>query len=257
MIALASFVSWWQGLRIAVERNKKLRNLIEIRCWGSGYMDGEIAHLNLGWSPLQAFVEFPSDWHESRRVWINLSLLLFRLGVSFRWRGEVVPDQGQCSGPRYGFAFYEDLLWIYHGKDTGRKGDGSRTTYHMPWGWDHVGTDFLWPDGRIHHRAKPGEYGALREIEQVFTYTYVRDNGEVQVTVATVFGQRRQRCMRALRGLPFTHRYTRSIDVQFKPAIGESVNSYKGGVYGCGWKWRRGETMEQALRRMECERRFR
>jgi hypothetical protein len=96
-----------------------------LRIW-SGY--AEAAYVAFQIRGLEASVEFPSDWHEHRRVWFRLGLGFVTIAFSLPWRGKVSPDHGQCSGPRYGFQFHSDLLWVFHGKATGTPRDGSTTT---------------------------------------------------------------------------------------------------------------------------------
>lgn len=57
--------------------------------------------------------------------------------------------------------------------------------------------------------------------------------------------------------LPFPWKTRQSIDVHFSDEVGDAAGSWKGGVIGTGWDMLPGETMEQTLRRMEAERRFR
>lgn len=78
----------------------------------------DLAWLVIGLAGLQLEIEFPSDWHEKRRGWLRLGLGFGRGAISFQWpcAGE---DHNQCGGPRFGFQFYDDLLWIRWGKDKG------------------------------------------------------------------------------------------------------------------------------------------
>lgn len=60
----------------------------------------EVSYIKLGISGLECNIEFPSDWHEDARAWFRLGLGFFSLGLSFPWKW-VVPDNYQCSGPKY------------------------------------------------------------------------------------------------------------------------------------------------------------
>lgn len=222
---------------------------------GLRYFSGhaESAYVYLGWSPLGIVVETPSDWHESRRAWLRLNLLLLRVAFSIPWKW-VVPDHYQCSGPTYGFKFYSDLLWIYHGKDKGR-GEGHSTIY-MPWSWDHLRTDYLEPTGRVHSKQQPGVYEAPSDIWERHPYTYLRHNREVQQRTASIYGERMEWRLRWAKWLPWPRKVHRSINIKFSDEVGERTGSWKGGTIGCSWEWRKGETMLQSLRRMERERQF-
>ena len=192
---------------------------------------GEVAWATLGLSGLQAEIEFPSDWHEQRRAWVRLGLGFGKISFSFPW-SKVVPDEFQCSGPTYGFHFYEDLLWIRYGKDEGKRTD-PRITLHMPWSWKHR------------------EHKVLSELEQ-HPYIYTLRSGEVQHRIATIKAEQRTWTRW---WIPF-RRVSRSIDVEFNAEVGERTGSWKGGCIGCGYEMKRGEPPLQALRRMEKERAF-
>jgi len=114
-------------VRIALDyQDKRL-----LRCWGS--RSGEIAYARIGLRGPRFDIEFPSDWHEHPRAWVRICLGIVSFAFSFPWR-KVVPDQGQCSGPRYGFHFFADSLVLQYGKTTGRRGDPIKYI-RMPWGW--------------------------------------------------------------------------------------------------------------------------
>jgi len=196
----------------------------------------DLAYVVFGIQGLQAELEIPSDWHEHRRAWLSLSIGFFKLCLSAPWPNSwpVVADEMQCSGPRYGFQFYEDILWIRWGKDTGRSRDPKKyASFYMPWSWRH-----RW------NRQLSGPLGA--------PYTYVLRSGEVQHRRATLTSE--ERCW-TRPWIPF-RRVERSIWVDFDGEVGERTGSWKGGVTGCGWDMLAGETPLQALRRMERERRF-
>jgi hypothetical protein len=195
----------------------------------------EVAYATLGWKGLQAEMEIPSDWHEDRRVWFRFGLGIGSVCFSLPWpkSWRVVPDEFQCSGPTYGFQFYEDLLWIRWGKDNGRSKGSPRAAFYMPWAWKHR------------------EHRVLSEPES-HPYTYVLRSGEVQNRTATIKAEQRTWTRW---WLPFKH-VIRSIDIEFSDEVGERTGSWKGGCIGCTYTMNPGETPLQALRRMEKERRF-
>jgi hypothetical protein len=49
----------------------------------------------------------------------------------------------------------------------------------------------------------------------------------------------------------------RSIDVHFSKEVGSRKGSWKGGVLGCGYEMKKGESALQCIKRMELERTFR
>lgn len=192
---------------------------------------GEVAYVSTQIRGPEFNIEFPSDWHEQRRGWVRLGLGFLTVAVSFPW-SKVVPDEGQCSGPMYGFKFFEDILWIYYGKGTGRRGD-PRIVIYMPWHWKHR------------------EHRVLTEPE-THPYRYTLRNGTVQERTATI----RAEYWRWTRYWWPRVKDLRAIDVQFNDEVGERTGSWKGGTIGCGYNMLPGESPLDTLRRMEAERKF-
>lgn len=199
------------------------------RFFSDGY--SEIAYIKTGLSGLQAEIEFPSDWHENRRAWVRLGLGLIKICFSFPWKW-VVPDEHQCSGPTYGFQFYEDLFWLSYGKRKGSRNDPVITVY-MPWAWEHR------------------EHKILTEPES-YPYNYTLRSGEVQERIATIKVETRKWTRY---WLPFK-RISNYIDIEFSDEVGERSGSWKGGCTGCSYEMLQNETPLQTLRRMETERKF-
>ena len=194
----------------------------------------ERAWLSLRFSGLECSIETPSDWHEDRLAWLHVGLLFFKFGVSVPWNS-VVPDEGQCSGPRYGFQFLDDILWIYYGKDTGRSKDPKRhLSFYMPWHWR-----YRW------HKEYP-------ETKETHLYHYCLKNWTVQERTATIQVEER---LWTRFWVPW-RRLSRSINVQFSDEVGERTGSWKGGTIGCGYEMLKNETPLECLRRMEQERKF-
>lgn len=238
-------------MRFAVEKE---RGGYLVRAWDRQH--SERAYMTLGWRPFAANVEFPSEWHERALAWVRLCLGFISFNFSFPWR-TVAPDHGQCSGPRYGFYFFESSLVLLWGQDTGRSSDPKRSWHiPLPWDWTHVRHSYYWPDGTLHHDAEPREFEVPAETVVKLPYLYVRRSGEVQLRTATVNGEEREWRWVALRWLPWPRMVRRSINVNFDAEVGEGTGSWKGGVMGCGHDWRAGETLEQALRRMERDVKF-
>jgi hypothetical protein len=213
-------------MRILIEREHRgvLLRLMSRR-------SGEVAYAVLGIRGLQAEIEFPSDWHEERRGWVRLGFGLFRVAASFPWKW-VVPDDYQCSGPTFGFTFFDDRLHLHWGKTHGKRDDPMAVVL-MPWAWRH----------RLHE---------LLTEPETHPYTYTLRSGEVQHRTATIKVERRTWTRW---WLPFK-RVSRSIDVEFSGEVGERSGSWKGGCTGCGFPMLASETPVQALRRMEATRKF-
>lgn len=214
-------------MRIKIDRE---RRKIVFYLRNDNYVD--LAWLTLGIHGLQMEIEFPSDWHEHPQGWLRLGFGFGSLNVAFPW-SKMAPDEGQCSGPRYGFQFYEDLMWIRWGQSTGRFRTDPHKAISMPWAWKH----------RKHE--------VLSE-EETHSYLYTLKSGQTQVRSATIKQERRV----WTRYWPPFYRVSNAIDISFDREVGERSGSWKGGVLGCGYEMKRGETPLQTLRRMERERRF-
>lgn len=213
-------------MRILIEREHRgvLLRLMSRR-------SGEVAYAVLGIRGLQAEIEFPSDWHDQRRGWVRLGFGVARVAFSFPWKW-VVPDDYQCSGPTFGFTFFDDGLHLHWGKAHG-KHDDPMTVIGMPWRWKHREHLIL---------SKP----------ETHPYIYTLRSGEVQHRAATIKVERRTWTRW---WLPFK-RVSRSIDVEFSGEVGERTGSWKGGCIGCSFPMLASETPVQALRRMEATRKF-
>lgn len=214
---------------------KNLRLLIEKK--HKGYLlrlmsrRGEVAYIKTGLSGLQAEIEFPSDWHEPTEGWVRLGFGLFKFAFSFPWPW-VVPDDYQCSGPTFGFSFFDDLLFIRWGKSHGRRDDPS-VAIRMPWSWRHRKHEIL---------TEP----------ETHPYTYTLRSGEVQQRTATIKVETR---LWTRPWLP-RKRVSRYIDVHFNDEVGERSGSWKGGTIGCSHEMLPGESALDTLRRMELEEKF-
>lgn len=126
----------------------------------------------------------------------------------------------------------------------------------FPWDWKHVRHTYLNQDGSEHHDARLREYSAPDETKSRHAYRYTLRNGTVQDRFATINGEEREWRWRWLTALPWPRKVRRDINIEFSDEVGERTGSWKGGTIGCGYEWRHGETQEQALRRMERERKF-
>lgn len=213
--------------RLVVEKERKGRLFRIMERYG-----GEVAYLALRICGLQAEIEFPSDWHEEKRGWVRLGLGFGVLAFSFPW-SNVVPDDGQCSGPTYGFQFFEDILWIHYGKEHAEVGTSKRLSFYMPWHWKHR------------------EHLILSEPE-THPYHYCLKNWTIQERTATI---QVESMLWTRYWLPW-RMYRRSIDVKFNDEVGERTGSWKGGTIGCGYDLRADEAPLECLRRMEKERKF-
>lgn len=202
-----------------------------LRVWNKDH--AEVAWASLSLQGLCAELTFPTEWNENARGWVRLGFGLFRISVSFPWKW-LAKDYSQCTGPIYGFVFFEDGLQLHWGQQKGTR-DDPFTIIPMPWGWRFIKRSY----------RKLGE-------PEVHPYTYTLQSGEVQERTATIQPETRAWWRP---WLPFKRVY-RGIDITFSGEVGERSGSWKGGCIGCSYEMRPNETPVEALRRMEAERKF-
>lgn len=215
----------------------------------------ERAYFIVGLRAPRLEIEFPSEWHEAKIAWVHIGLVLIDVNFSFPWKW-LAPDHGQCAGPRYGFYFFDRQFVLMWGQDRATREPRRSRHFDLPWAFTHVRHSYYWPDGSLHHDATRGEWERPEETIRTFPYTYVRKNGEVQNRIASVNGEEREYHLSWFPWLPWPRKVYRSINVNFDHEVGEKSGSWKGGCMGCSYDWKRGESLESALRRMERERKF-
>ncbi len=174
---------------------------------------------------LQAEIELPSDWHEYRRGSLEISLGFLTICVSFPWH-KTVPDEMQCSGPRYGFYTFDGTLVFLWGKDTGNSED-PRAQWHfdLPWTWRFVKHDH------------PSEQSSM-------ALCVMRGGVEKQCCEAKLS---RQKAHYRRPWLPRT-KCVEYLTAEFSPAIGDT-ESWKGGTSSLSVMVEPGETAGEALSR--------
>jgi hypothetical protein len=128
--------------------------------------------------------------------------------------------------------------------------------FRMPWDWEMVRHEVLFPDGTMN--KPPGESWETSDgrLLKKFTYKYQLKSGEVQERTASVYVEEREWRWRCCKWLSWPNLKCRTICVDFDKEVGEGTGSWKGGTVGCGYDMKKGESIEQTLRRMEKEREF-
>jgi hypothetical protein len=174
------------------------------------------------------------------------------------WRATVVLPLGVVLHP---WARFEEPQWsAYASSEFGlvlRWGQ-RRKSFDWPWSLHTLAYEHQLPDGSwadIMARFLSDE-ARSEPYTEAHPYTYVLRSGKVQDRVATISKRRHVLTWRAFRAIGWPRWIKESIDIQFDHEVGERSGSWKGGCIGCGYDLRPGETMEQALRRMEAERKF-
>jgi hypothetical protein len=137
--------------------------------------------------------------------------------------------------------------------------------FWAPWSWDHIDKahltlrrDGTW--GPVARRWYEWGFDNTEAPDQrwfaILPYRYFLKNGTIQDRKALIHVERREWRWRSLPWLAWPRNRSQSICVAFSDEVGERTGSWKGGTVGCGYEMLPGESPEQALRRMEAERKF-
>lgn len=129
---------------------------------------------------------------------------------------------------------------------------------HLPWEFNHLKVEVQRPDGTWAKQVQSYDVGEP-DGRQLWTlpYRYVCKSGEVQEATATVYVERHEWRWRSMMWCPLTAKVRKSIDITFDREMGDRAGSWKGGCIATGYDIRRGESVEQTVRRMEREHSFR
>jgi hypothetical protein len=128
--------------------------------------------------------------------------------------------------------------------------------YYFPWAYRFYKREVLHKSGW--RKEKAGDDFWDKEkwkneiVLETFPYKYTLNSGEIQERIATVYQEKRY--WRRWFNLQIMCRHY--IEIEFDSEVGEKCGSRKGGVVGCSYIVKKGETAEQCLRRMEKERKF-
>lgn len=141
-----------------------------------------------------------------------------------------------------------------------------RKHIYLPWAYQWVRTSILLKDDTWFNESKKvrlnwedtGDYGSYNWLEEnkwqeKHPYTDSYDNTTVTATISVVEREWRPRWFK---WTSIFSKVSKTIDVDFDKQVGKEKGSWKGGVLGCGYAMKPGETPLQCLRRMEKERKF-
>lgn len=217
-----------------------------------------------GWS---FDISFEICGYFDNRPRINLDLIFFNLTIIFPFRNKWTDE---CDSPKWGIAYHNQTIWIYRGGEGNMSGGNKWWTMYVPWRPKWFRTSALKKDGTWEHEM----YSDIDSVTgrrnskdfykdewkgilwgKTYPYTYQLETGEVQNREATLKVEEREWRLNWFMWLPIwkTRKY---IDIKFNDEVGERSGSWKGGVTGCSYEMRHGELPEQALRRMERDRKF-
>lgn len=263
----------------AYEISSKTRAPDEIGPWWlpligakrSRYFDGKTVKTWWGefsWNPCgPAFKLTGYDDQASLNISIGLCQAFIRLPFLDKAMGG--HDRCRLDSPRYGFSISDGALHLAWGQ---------RYSIISPvWEKRYLFREFMSVDGQWlpqderRHSWAPTE--GVEPLVVELPYAYLLDDGEVQKVTATVVRERSWtvwvwfgtsgnakkapisdwlRSVQKRLTAP-----TQSLDISFSGEVGSRAGSWKGGCTGCGWTMKPGETVRQALVRMQRERRFR
>lgn len=211
--------------------------------WRGWLKDGQSVEINWdrrGWS-FGARVTIHSDDDDQGRRLLNLSF--WRLSVwlpigitAHPWETMSGPQWGAEASKEFGFQVYCGLR---------------RKSWDWPWTWHTLAYEKQAADGSWHDVFKEAEHYTER-----YAYTYVLRSGKVQNRYANVSKRRHIITWRAFKAFGWPRWIKESINIEFSDEVGERSGTWKGGCIGCDYDLRHGETMHQALSRMEAERKF-
>jgi hypothetical protein len=214
--------------------------------WRGWFADGqsvEVCWDRDGWVFASVFYVSSDDDEGARRL-LNLSFwrLSVWLPMGFSKR-QVKPFEG----PRWGFSASGEFGLVFY---CGQR----RKSFDWPWDLHTLAYETQLVDGSwAKQNSRDAEAKAATEKH---AYTYTLRSGEVQHRTATISRQRHIITWRAFKAIGKPRWIKEGIDIEFDGEVGERSGSWKGGCLGCSYDLRPGETMEQALRRMEAERKF-
>ena len=214
--------------------------------WRGWLKDGQSVEINWhrrAWA-FGARVTIHSDDDDRGRRLLNLCF--WRLSV---WLPLGITDHPweRMDGPRWGVEASQEFgLQAYWGL--------RRKSWDWPWCWHTLAYETQLVDGSWRDMGWEDRQ-ALAYAER-WPYRYVLRSGKEQLRTATVTKRRHIITWRAFKRIGWPRWIKESIDIEFDDGVGERSGSWKGGCIGCSYDLRPGETMEQALRRMERERKF-
>ena len=130
-----------------------------------------------------------------------------------------------------------------------------RKAWSWPWDTHSLAYEVLLTDNTWISVFKAEE----EVYKEQYPYTYILKSGEIQERIATISKRRHVLCRNMFRPLSRFKLFkwiNESISIEFNDEVGERSGSWKGGCVGCSYDLRKDETMLDALRRMENERKF-
>jgi hypothetical protein len=210
------------------------------------------------------------DWREREhgrkptyRSWLTIGIWRLFFMV-YLWK--VTPfkgDWGQDNTRRYGITFFERSVHLHWGETK---------VYWLPWDWEIVRHDLLYPNGdvywhnkfpRIRLGEKSNSYSwhqildggespypksdAETELVKYVDLVHHTKSGKKQVARIRLAGEEREWRYRWFKWLPWPRKISRVVDCWSDAELGERAGSWKGGMLGWSVEWREDESIEGAF----------
>lgn len=129
----------------------------------------------------------------------------------------------------------------------------------FPWEYDWVRTSILLKNGEWEHATKSNKKEFYnqdwKDKQYCLDYDYT-DSYDNTVVPTKVYVEEREWRPRWFKWTNLFSKINTSIDVDFSKEVGRKKGSWKGGVVGCGYTLKKGETALQCIQRMEKERKL-
>ena len=239
------------------KRDKQTPFRIQLEKWG--YFDPRPQFNTNITSLLAVVLPFFSLWF----LLLSIFFLFFGWGNIYLRLPYNTGMDNESENPEYGCNTYTNggfinEIWFCWGK--------KRRHIDLPWALQWVRTSTKMKDGYdwFHETKKNklewknnliGCYDWLEENKYKETHPYV-DNYDKSTVNATLSIVEREWRPRWFKWTNIFSKISKTIDVDFDKEVGKKKGSWKGGVLGCGYEMKKGETPLQCLQRMEKERKF-
>lgn len=181
-------------------------------------------------------------------ITFDFNLIWGKFSIYLKWFKPKFYDFGDS--PRYGFYLFDRSFVLCWGQKS-KHFDLPFFTYTFE------STEIMGADGEWIDITKRPDRFDIRDSEQVlnetFDFTYTLKSGKVQ--------KRRVRCTKERwswhrKWFPFLKKVRVDMDMSFSDEVGERSGSWKGGVVGTSEELKPNETLAEAIRRVERDRKF-
>lgn len=172
-----------------------------------------------------------------------------------------------CESAAWGFNYHDNTIWVYIGGAGNFDGGRKWVTIRMPWYYTWVRTSTLMKSGydwfhetetnRVSWETDVngetlGSYEWLKKHKHTETYNFI-DKFDGTIVKATISVVEREWRPIWFKWVKLFAKVIRTIDVTFDQEVGKRKRSWKGGVIGCGYDLKSGETPYECLMRMQSE----